>query len=65
VRLAAEVHREVRRYAQSIIKPGIKLTDMCELLENKNRELVQVCICTAVCVTILYIYTASFSVCLI
>eukprot|EP00953_Heterococcus_sp_UTEX-ZZ885_P003325 2323-Heterococcus_DN1.PRE.6 len=43
VRLAAEVHREVRRYAQSIIKPGIKLTDMCELLENKNRELVQFC----------------------
>jgi hypothetical protein len=43
VRLAAEVHRQVRSYAQSIIKPGIKLADMCELLENKNRELVQVC----------------------
>jgi hypothetical protein len=42
VRLAAEVHREVRRYAQSFIKPGIKLADMCERLENKNRELVQV-----------------------
>eukprot|EP00611_Tribonema_gayanum_P011752 TRINITY_DN2210_c0_g1_i1.p1 TRINITY_DN2210_c0_g1~~TRINITY_DN2210_c0_g1_i1.p1 ORF type:complete len:480 (-),score=161.02 TRINITY_DN2210_c0_g1_i1:305-1744(-) len=41
VRLAAEVHREVRRYAQSFIKPGIKLADMCEMLENKNRELVQ------------------------
>jgi methionyl aminopeptidase len=40
VRHAAEVHREVRAYAQSFIKPGIKLTDMCERLENKNRELV-------------------------
>jgi methionyl aminopeptidase len=42
VRLASEVHREVRRYAQSFIKPGIKLADMCERLENKNRELIQV-----------------------
>ena len=40
VRQGAEVHRQVRAYAQSIIKPGIKLADMCELLENKNRELV-------------------------
>jgi len=31
----------VRRWAQSWIKPGIKLADMCERLENKNRELVQ------------------------
>lgn len=41
VRNAAEVHRQVRSYAQSFIKPGIKLADMCERLENKNRELVQ------------------------
>jgi methionyl aminopeptidase len=41
VRCAAEVHRQVRSYAQSIIKPGIKLADMCELIENKNRELIQ------------------------
>ena len=40
LREAAEVHRQVRRWSQSWIKPGIKLTDMCELLENKNRELV-------------------------
>ena len=40
VREASEIHRQVRRYAQSFIKPGIKLTDMCEMLENKNRELV-------------------------
>jgi len=41
VRHASEVHREVRSYAQSFIKPGIKLADMCQLLENKNRELVK------------------------
>jgi methionyl aminopeptidase len=41
VRLGAEIHRQVRAYAQGIIKPGIALTDMCEALENKNRELVQ------------------------
>lgn len=41
VRHAAEVHREVRSYAQSFIKPGIKLADMCHMLENKNRELIQ------------------------
>ena len=40
VREAAEVHRQVRRYAQSIIKPGIKLIDMCERIENMNRKLV-------------------------
>ncbi|CAM9836512.1 unnamed protein product [Chrysoparadoxa australica] len=41
VRQASEVHRQVRRYAQSFIKPGIKLHDMCEMLENKNRELME------------------------
>ncbi|CAB1113172.1 unnamed protein product [Ectocarpus sp. CCAP 1310/34] len=40
-RKAAEVHRQVRRYAQSYIKPGIKLIDMCTMLEEKNRELVR------------------------
>ncbi|GKY92844.1 methionine aminopeptidase 2B [Mayamaea pseudoterrestris] len=41
VRHAAEVHRQVRSYAQSFIRPGIDLEDMCTRLENKNRELVQ------------------------
>jgi methionyl aminopeptidase len=41
VRKAAEVHRQVRSYAQSFIQPGIVLEDMCTRLENKNRELVQ------------------------
>ena len=40
VREASEIHRQVRRFAQSIIKPGIKLTDMCEQIENMNRKLV-------------------------
>ena len=34
-RKAAEVHRQVRRHAQSYIKPGIKLIDMCTMLEEK------------------------------
>lgn len=41
VRRASEVHRQVRSYAQSFIKPGIKLRDMCELLENTNRKLMK------------------------
>ena len=41
VRHASEVHRQVRHYAQSFIKPGIKLTDMCEMLEETNRRLVK------------------------
>eukprot|EP00924_Labyrinthula_sp_SR-Ha-C_P009794 snap_masked-scaffold_117-processed-gene-0.0-mRNA-1 protein AED:0.03 eAED:0.03 QI:0/-1/0/1/-1/1/1/0/492 len=40
IRRAAEVHRQVRKFSQSYIRPGIKLSDMCEVLENKNRELV-------------------------
>ncbi|KAK1943713.1 Methionine aminopeptidase 2A [Phytophthora citrophthora] len=40
LRHAAEVHRHVRKFAQGMIKPGIKLIDLCTLLENKNRELV-------------------------
>ena len=41
VRHASEVHRQVRRWAQSWIEPGIKLSDMCERIEEKNRQLVQ------------------------
>ena len=40
IRHASEVHRQVRKYAQSIIQPGIKLIDMCEQIENMNRTLV-------------------------
>lgn len=41
LREAAEVHRTVRKYAQSFIKPGIVLADMCERIENMNRALVR------------------------
>ncbi|KAI0562586.1 methionyl aminopeptidase [Gracilaria domingensis] len=40
VREAAEVHRQVRMYMKDYIKPGIRLIDMCERLENANRALV-------------------------
>eukprot|EP01114_Cavostelium_apophysatum_P009659 TRINITY_DN2288_c0_g1_i1.p2 TRINITY_DN2288_c0_g1~~TRINITY_DN2288_c0_g1_i1.p2 ORF type:complete len:463 (-),score=141.48 TRINITY_DN2288_c0_g1_i1:2035-3423(-) len=41
VRLASEVHRQVRYAAQSWIKPGIKLFDLCERLEDLNRKLIK------------------------
>ncbi|EQC25006.1 methionyl aminopeptidase [Saprolegnia diclina VS20] len=41
LRYAAETQRQVRKFAQSMIAPGIRLIDLCESLENKNRELVQ------------------------
>lgn len=41
LRQAAEVHRQVRAYAQSFIQPGIKLSDMCERIEECNRRLVK------------------------
>ena len=41
LREAAEVHRQVRKYAQCIIKPGIKLSDMCHAIEETNRTLVR------------------------
>ena len=39
-RHAAEVHRQVRGFANSLLKPGMELADLCAQLENKNRELV-------------------------
>jgi len=41
-RLAAEVHRRVRKDAQSWIKPGMKMIDICTRLEATNRKLVEV-----------------------
>ncbi len=34
LRKAAECHRQVRKYAQSIIRPGVKLIDICEKIEG-------------------------------
>ncbi|CAB9512309.1 Methionine aminopeptidase 2 [Seminavis robusta] len=41
-RQAAEVHRQVRGFVQThLIRPGVELSDLCNQLENKTRELVQ------------------------
>ncbi|KAH9726425.1 methionine aminopeptidase 2B [Citrus sinensis] len=40
VRQAAEVHRQVRKYIKSILKPGMLMTDLCETLENTVRKLI-------------------------
>eukprot|EP00924_Labyrinthula_sp_SR-Ha-C_P006114 maker-scaffold_54-snap-gene-0.40-mRNA-1 protein AED:0.46 eAED:0.46 QI:0/0/0/1/0/0/2/0/73 len=37
---AAEVHRQVVKFFQYNVKPGIKLSDTCEVLENKNIKFV-------------------------
>eukprot|EP00391_Amoebophrya_sp_Ameob2_P007755 CAMPEP_0178999488 /NCGR_PEP_ID=MMETSP0795-20121207/10095_1 /TAXON_ID=88552 /ORGANISM="Amoebophrya sp., Strain Ameob2" /LENGTH=484 /DNA_ID=CAMNT_0020692281 /DNA_START=169 /DNA_END=1623 /DNA_ORIENTATION=- len=39
-RRAAEVHRQVRRYVQSIARPGIPMVELCQRLEEKSLELV-------------------------
>lgn len=36
VRQAAEVHRQVRSYVQTIAKPGILMTELCEKLEDSG-----------------------------
>lgn len=41
VRLAAEVHRQTRKYAQSFIKPGMLMTDICERIEDSTRKLIE------------------------
>jgi len=40
IRKAAEVHRNVRKYAQSFIRPGMTMMDICQRLEKKTLELV-------------------------
>ncbi|KAK1932882.1 methionine aminopeptidase, type II family protein [Babesia divergens] len=40
LRRAAEVHRQVRRYVQSVVRPGIKLLDLVNAVETKSRELI-------------------------
>ena len=41
LRKAAEAHRQVRKYAQTIIRPGKKLIDVCNEIENTNRLLIE------------------------
>jgi len=41
LRKAAECHRQVRKWVQSYVKPGMKLIDICEKLEDLNRYLAE------------------------
>ncbi|CAG8680524.1 12754_t:CDS:10, partial [Acaulospora morrowiae] len=41
LRHAAEVHRQVRKYAQKAIKPGMTMIEICELIENGTRALIE------------------------
>ncbi|KAI6135512.1 methionine aminopeptidase 2-like protein [Pisolithus croceorrhizus] len=41
IRRAAEVHRQVRRYARKYIRPGQSLTEIAEYIENGTRALVE------------------------
>ncbi|KAF9902995.1 Methionine aminopeptidase 2 [Lobosporangium transversale] len=41
IRRAAEVHRQVRKYARRNIKPGMTMTEICEMIENGTRTLVE------------------------
>ena len=40
VRRAAECHRQVRRWVQSWVRPGIPMVELCQRLEAKTLELV-------------------------
>lgn len=41
IRRAAEVHRQVRKYARKAIKPGMTMTEIAEVIENGTRALVE------------------------
>ena len=41
IRRAAEVHRQVRKYARKTIKPGMSMTEIAELIEDGTRALVE------------------------
>mmetsp|Transcript_33270 Transcript_33270/g.60987 ORF Transcript_33270/g.60987 Transcript_33270/m.60987 type:complete len:549 (+) Transcript_33270:92-1738(+) len=40
IRRAAECHRQVRRYVQSYMRPGLTMIDICQRLERKTHELI-------------------------
>ncbi|KAJ3041127.1 Methionine aminopeptidase 2 [Rhizophlyctis rosea] len=41
LRRAAEVHRQVRQYAQKAIKPGMTMIEIADMIENGTRTLVE------------------------
>lgn len=40
-RKAAEVHRQVRKYAQKVIKPGMTMIEIADIIENGTRNLIE------------------------
>lgn len=36
LRMAAECQRQTRKFAQPFMRPGIKLMDLCNMIEVKN-----------------------------
>nr|XP_002738650.1 PREDICTED: methionine aminopeptidase 2-like isoform X1 [Saccoglossus kowalevskii] len=40
IRQAAETHRQVRKYVQGFLKPGLQMIDICERLETAGRKLI-------------------------
>lgn len=41
IRRAAEVHRQVRKYARKTIRPGMAMIDIANLIEDGTRALVE------------------------
>ena len=41
LRKAAECHRQVRKSVQPFMRPGVKLIDICERIEQTNLRLVE------------------------
>ena len=41
IRRAAEVHRQVRNYARKTIKPGMRMIDIANMIEDGTRALVE------------------------
>ncbi|GAB1610722.1 methionine aminopeptidase 2-like [Argonauta hians] len=41
IRTAAEAHRQTRQYMKNYIKPGMKMIDICETLEDMARKLIK------------------------
>ena len=39
---SSETRSEVRKFVQSYVKPGMKMVDMCQALERKTHELIEV-----------------------
>ena len=41
VREAAEAHRQTRSYVQRWVRPGMKMVDICHMIESSNRRLMR------------------------